>query len=320
MKKLYYAASLLALTSLSVLTGCKKDTEAFPTKQQTNNTYPDLVYTTPWFPTISDADGIFVSAQVTDEKTVVISPYKNVYEYGMAKIAASTGNFGSLTDGGAVTLNDSILVKGNDLSYLSNISSYTLNLANTAIWNIGGSSSVSAMTFTATNNNPTYSYDPANWDSKWAPIYPRTLVPLPPRPYITHLNASSTHSDSVYYNNDTNKAMIKTYLADSTTHTNDSIYNLTVQYQIPIKNYTTNADSVFIYMTDANGFVYKRTALPSDSLATFKPNDFAGYSSFDLPSFKLQVNAINYQSTMVNSKKYYFLKMASSIKYYQATK
>ncbi|HKC69839.1 MAG TPA: hypothetical protein VKG26_16505 [Bacteroidia bacterium] len=312
MKKLYYAASLLAVVSLSVLTGCKKDTVAFPTNPQSNGTYPDLAYTTPWFPTISDADGIFISAQVTDEKTVIISPFVNSYEYGMAKVAGSTGNFSSLVDVGTVTLNDSVLVKGSDFSYLSSISNFTLNLGNGAVWNIGGNA------FTATNTNPTYTYSPTLWDSKWAPVYPRTLYPLPVRPTITHLDSTSTPADSAYYN--ANKSTITTYLSDSTTHVNDSIYNRTVQYEIPIKNYTANADSVFIYMTDDKGFVYKRTALPTDSLATFKPNDFLGYSSYDLTTFKLQVNAINYQNAIINSKKYYFLKMASAIKYYQATK
>ena len=74
-------------------------------------------------------------------------------------------------------------------------------------------------------------------------------------------------------------------------------------------------------MTDnVNGVVYKRTCLPTDSIATFKPNDFPLTTLYDIPTFKLQINAINYQSVLIAPKKYYFLKMASSIKYYQATK
>src|ERR1700741_2436034 len=287
MKKLYYAASLLTLASLSVLTGCKKDTTPFPTNPQSNGTYPDLVYTTPWFPTISDADGIFVSVQVTDEKTVIISPYINLYEYGMAKVANSTGNFSNLADAGTITLNDSVLTKSTALSYLSSITNYTLNLSNTAVWNIAGNGgSIPATTFTNGVSSPTYSYATDQWDSKWTPIYPRTLYALPPRPAITHLTINSTPSDSAYYK--LKKDSILTYLSDSTTHTNDSIYNKTVQYSIPIKHYNTNADSIFIYMTDDKGFVYKRAPLPTDSLASFRPKDFAGYSSYDLPTFKLQ--------------------------------
>lgn len=318
MKKLYYAASLLALASLSLLTGCKKDTTPFPTNPQSNGVYPDLAYTTPWFPTLADADGIFISAQVTDEKTVIISAFTNMYEYGMAKVASSTGNFNSLADGGIITLNDSILVKSTALSYLSSISNYTLGLSSSAIWNMAGSGSVASFTYTATKNNPTYSDTAANWDSKWTPIYPRTLYSLPTRPTITHLGPNSTNADSVYYT--ANTSTILTYLSDSIGRVTDSTYNVTPQFSIPIKHYTTNADTIFIYMTDNNGFVYKRTCLPTDSIASFKPNDFAGYSSYDLTTFKLQVNAINYQSVILNSKKYYFLKMASSIKYYQATK
>ena len=202
MKKLYYAASLLTLASLSVLTGCKKDTTPFPTNPQNNGTYPDLVYTTPWFPTISDADGIFVSVQVTDEKTVIISPYINLYEYGMAKVANSTGNFSNLADAGAITLNDSVLIKSTALSYLSSITNYTLNLSNTAVWNIAGNGgSIPATTFTNNVSNPTYSYATDQWDSKWTPIYPRTLYALPPRPAITHLTINSTSSDSAIARN-----------------------------------------------------------------------------------------------------------------------
>ena len=185
MKKLYYAASLLTMVSLSVLTGCKKDTVAFPTNPQSNGTYPDLAYTTPWFPTIANADGIFISAQVTDEKTIVISPFANMYEYGMAKIASSTGNFNNnLVDGGTIILNDSILAKSTALSYLSSITNYTLGLSNRISWSIAGNgSSVSAITHTwSATSNPIYNYDPATWDSKWVPILPRKLYPVPPYP------------------------------------------------------------------------------------------------------------------------------------------
>jgi hypothetical protein len=324
MKKFYYAASLLALASLSVLTSCKKDTVAFPTNPQSNGNTPDLAYTTPWFPIIHDADGIFVSAQVIDEKTVIVSSYFNTYEYGMAKITNATGNFSGLTDAGAITLNDSVMVKSTALSYLSSIANYTLNLSNTATWKIAGNGTiVPAITrILPGTNNPTYSYDVTTWDVKWAPVHPRHLYALPPRPAITHLTTHSSHLDSLFYI--AHKDSILTYLTDSTTRVVDSTFNVTTQFIIPIKNYTTNADSVFIYMTDINGLVYKRTALPTDVEATFTPNDFANTSSYDLASFKLQVNAIKYShlDTVFGgvSKRYYFLKMASSIKYYQATR
>lgn len=310
MKKIYYAASLLTLASLSVLTGCKKDTTPFPTNPQSNGNYPDLVYTTPWFPTFSDADGIFISAQVTDEKTVIISPFMNEYEYGMAKVANSTGNFSSLADAGTITLNDSILNKSTALSYLSSLTNYTLNLSNTAVWNIAGSGSVPATTFTNNVSSPTYSYTPDQWDAKWVPIYPRTLHHPSALTYSTipHNALDSAHDLAAY------NSALATYITDST-------YNATNQYSIPIKLFTSNADSIFIYMTDDKGFVYKRIpSLLTDTITSFKPNDFAGYSSYDLPTFKLQINAIKYNSTMVGTKKYYFLKMASAIKYYQATK
>jgi hypothetical protein len=316
MKKIFYTASVLATLSVTLFTGCKKDTVAFPDKAQSNGTYSDLAYITPYFPAIADADGILIAAQVTNQKTVIISPYINIYEYGMAKFTNSTGNFASLADAGSITVNDSNLVKSSALSYLSSTSTYSLNFSNSAAWNIGGNGSFQGTTYTLTGANPTYSNSFANWDSKWTPIYPKPLYVVPARPIKSnYTGASGSPGDTIQF-----KADYSTYITDSVTHYKDSVYNATNQYSIAIKNYTSNADTVIIAMVDGSGFSYIRKAPATDSLAYFKPNDFLGYSSYDISTFKLQFNAIKYNSTMVGAKKYYFLKMASYIKYYQATK
>ena len=319
MKKIFYTSALLIVTlSLTVFTSCKKDEGPFPSNTQSNGVSPDLVYITPIFPNIANASGIIISAQVYDEKTVIISPFQNNYEYGMAKFTNVPGNFSSLVDVGSITLNDSNLVKSNVFSYLSSITTFSLNLSNTTSWKFGGNSNLTGFTHTLNGVYPTYADSFQKWDSKWTPIYPRTLYPVPTRPTITHLNPHSTAADSAYYNQ--NVSTIKTYLSDSTTHYNDSVYNVTVQYNIPIKNYISNADSVMIAMIDGSNFSYIRTVAPTDSLAGFKPNDFAGYPEFTLATFKLQINAIKYQDTVINAKNYYFLKMGSYIRYYGATK
>jgi hypothetical protein len=275
MKKIFYTSSVLVALSLTLFTGCKKDTVAFPAKTQTDGTYVDLVYTTPYFPTVADADGILIAAQVTNQKTVIVSPFSNEYEYGMAKFTNATGNFSNLTDAGSITVNDSVLTKTTALEYLSSITNYTLNFSNQSAWNISGNSSnnIPALTYTLTGSNPSYTLDITSWNSNWTPSYPQSLV-----------------TDS------------------------------NVLFTIPIKQYTSNADSVAIAMADNNGFSYHRTVSANDAVAKFRANDFAGYSTYDLKTFNLQVNAIKYNSTAAGTKKYYFLKMQANIKYYQATK
>ncbi len=315
MKKVIYTSTVLAALSLMLFTGCKKDKEVFPTKPQSSGVSTEFSYITPYFPTIADADVIIISAQVHDEKTVVVSPFVNIYEMGLAKAGVSQGNFSSLVSIGNIKLNDSTLYQANDFSYLSNVSTQNLGLSNKASWQISG-----ANTFTYTLNGvcPSYDYSFTSWDNKWIPIYPRTLYPVPARPAITHLSASSSSSDSAFYK--ANKLEITTYLNDSTTHVKDSIYNRTSQYTIPISSYVTNADTVIVTMSDASGFSYIRKIAADSAGIDFMPNTFQGYASYDISTLNLQVNLIRYQDTSVNSKNYYFLKMGSYIKYYGATK
>ncbi len=325
MKKIVYASGVLAALSLTLFTGCKKVNEGpFPAKPQSNGTYQDFSYTTPYFPTLGDADGILISAQVYNEKTEIVSGFYNTYEYGMAKFASGTGNFNTLVDAGNVTLNDSVLAKSSALSYLSSISNFTLNLSSTIAWNVSGNSANGTPAITYTLNpasNPTYSNTINNWDSKWAPIYPRTLYAVPARPPYTHLNSISTAADTAGHI--ANLPAITLFLKDSAQHTTDSVYNATVQYSIPIKGYTANTDTLIIAMIDGAGFSYIRKVAPAiaaDSVANFRPNDFAGYPSYNIGSFTLQINAIKYNWAMINSKKYYFLQMNSNVQYFGATR
>jgi len=318
MKKIVYASGVLAALSLTLFTGCKKDSEAFPTKAQSNGVSTEFSYITPYFPTIADADGILISAQVYDEKTVIVTPFLNTYEYGMAKFTNTQGNFSSLFDAGTIKLNDSTLAKANDLSYLSSTSTFSLGLSGKAMWQISGNNGVPSFNYKLNGVCPAYGYSIPSWDSKWIPIYPRTLYPLPARPTITHINSSSSSSDSAYYN--ANKTDILAYLSDSTTRYKDSVYNATNQYSVPIKNYVVNTDTVIIALMDASGFTYIRKVNATDSVANFKPNDFTGYPNYDITTFNFQVNAIKYQDTTIGAKNYYFLKMGSYIKYYNATK
>ncbi|MEO8761050.1 MAG: hypothetical protein ABI448_09175 [Bacteroidia bacterium] len=316
MKKILYTAGVLALLSVTLFTSCKKDSEAFPTKSQSNGVYnSNFAYITPYFPNIADADGILISAQVYDEKTVIVSPYLNTYEYGMAKFTGTKGNFSVLTNIGGIKLNDSNLVSANDLSYSSSITTTSLGLATKVKWQITGST-IPSFVYTLNGVNPAYSNGITNWDSKWVPIYPRTLYTVPPRP-----SNPLTAQDSVtYYPVLTYTAALNVHKSDSTTRYKDSVYNVTVQYTIPFSNFVTNADTVIIAMQDATGFSYIRKASASDAGADFRPNDFTYSPSYNVTSFNLQVNVIKYQDTTVGSKNLYFLKMGSYIKYYNATK
>ena len=312
MKKIIYVSTVLATLSLTLFTGCKKDKEVFPTKPQSNGSSSDFAYITPYFPTVSDADVIFVSAQVHNGKTVVVSPFMNTYEYGIVKAGMSKGNFTSLVSIGGVKLNDSTLYQANNLSYLSNTSTQVLGLSNKAAWQISG-----ANTFTYTLNGvcPAYGYNFTSWDNKWIPIYPRTLYTVPHRP-----SNPLTAQDSATYPNLSYTAALAVYKGDSTTYITDYNYNLTPQYTIPISNFVTNADTVIVTMFDASGFSYIRKIAADSAGIDFRPNTFKGYPSYDISTFNLQINTIRYQDTTVNSKNYYFLKMGSYIKYYGSTK
>ena len=284
MKKIIYTAGILATLSLTLFTSCKKDTEAFPTNPQSNGVYTEFSYVTPYFPTVADASGIFVSAQVFDEKTVVVSPFVNNYEYGMAKFTNTQGNFTSLTNFGTITLNDSTLTKASDLSYLSATSTFSLNLGHKATWVVSNNPSIPTFTYSLNGVCPTYTNIITNWDNVW--------LPLPP------------HAEVV----------------SSPTYASDVAYNATIQYSIPISQYALNSDTVIIAMMDGSGFSYVRKVASTDSVTSFKPNDFKNYPAVDRTTFNLQISPIKYQDTTIGSKNYYFLKMASYIKYYNATK
>ena len=115
-------------------------------------------------------------------------------------------------------------------------------------------------------------------------------------------------------------AAVAAFKTDSTKRAKDSIYNVTSQFDIPIKKYTENADSVMIAMADGNGFAYRKTVAATDSVAKFAPNDFAGAGNYDISTFIMEISAIKYHNQQVSGKKYYFLQMASYLKYSQTSK
>lgn len=329
MKKIYYSVVVIALLLIVFFTGCKKVNEGpFPTKPNAGGTYTDLAYITPSFPTIGNAIAILIAAQVHDEKTVVVSPFQNNYEYGMAQFTSTPGNFSSMISAGSISLNGNSLTASSTNSYLSPTSNYTIGLSGSTSWQIQGAGSVPGFNYTLNGVYPFYTDSFQNWDNNWLPIYPRKLIPLPTRPTLTHLpdrpvpipNAPPSWwiTDSIYYYQ--NIQTINNYITDSTKHRTDSIYNKTVQWTVPISGYVFNADSVYLILKDGTGFLYQtKVAANVDSVA-FTPNTFANYPSYSVSSFVMELNAIKYRDTVVSGNKYYFLKMGSYIKYYGATK
>jgi hypothetical protein len=319
MKKIYYSVVVLTLLSIFFFTGCKKVNEGpFPSPPNAGGTYTDLAYTTPSFPTIAGASGILIAAQVHDQKTVIVTPFQNNYEYGMAEFASSPGNFSSLISANSVSLNANALTASNNNSYLSSTSNYTIGLSGSTSWQIQGNSSIPTFNYTLNGVYPSYADSFQNWDNNWLPVYPRSLPIVPAQPTVTHINDHSSHSDSTYYNQ--NLSTINTFLSDSLQYATNFSYNKAPQWTVPIRGYVFNADSVYIILKDGTGFFYQtKVATTVDSVA-FSPNTFTGcQSSYDVTSFIMQINAIKYRDTVTSNGKYYFLKMGSYIKYYGAT-
>ncbi|HEX7414094.1 MAG TPA: hypothetical protein VF411_08610 [Bacteroidia bacterium] len=322
MKKVFYTVELFALVSITVFTGCKKINEGpFPAKPSANGVYNDLAYITPSFPNLPDASGILIAAQVHNQKTVIITPFQNNYEYGMAKFTSTPGSFSNLVDVDSIWINGANLAKSSAFSYLSSTSTYSLNFSNATTWKLKGNSNISSLTYTLNGVYPMYSDSFQFWADNWLPIYPRTLNALPTAPTypLPVLSSSSTPQDSLTYNT------AQTYKKDSITYHTNVVYNAKPQWTVPIKQTVTtpgvtNADTVYIVLGDGTGFLYQRKVPATDSIANFAPNDFAGYPSYNVASFTMQLNAIKYKDTVISGKNYYFLKMGSYIKYYGATK
>jgi hypothetical protein len=127
------------------------------------------------------------------------------------------------------------------------------------------------------------------------------------------------HLDSVRWEGDSStfKAALDAYKISLAKHIADSTYNVTPFAVIPIKNYIVNADSVYIIFNDGANFNFVRKVAATDSLCLLIPNDFGNVLSYSLSNLTLQINAIKYSSAIISSKKYYFLRMASYIKYWK---
>lgn len=284
MKKL----SIYAIAAFTLmLTSCKKDKETFPTKAQSNGVTTEQAKIFPIMFTMPDADGMLAAVKAYNYKTVVVNPYLESTEYGMASFTATKGDFSNLTDAGTVTLDTTVLQKNTALQYLSSLNYYSINLQNLLVWNVSGGTSADALTYTATNLTfPKDTLDPSSWGSDW----------LPP----------------VY----------KDYTAEpfGDQRSKDSVYDNSVAFKIPntILGGAANCDTIIIRFKDNNGTTFVRGMSPSNSQgATFYPYQFQNTAAFDNKSLTLEINAIkiDHISTMPSGRKYYFLKQSSYIKY-----
>jgi len=324
MKKIYYSVVALALLSIAFFTGCKKINEGPPPfPPNANGTFNDLTYITPTFPSIANASAMLIAVQAHDQKTVIVTPFQNNYEYGMAQFSSSPGNFSSLINAGSLLVNSIGLTPSSTNSYLSPATNYTIGFTNNVSWQIGGGNGVPAFNYSLNNVFPLFTDSFQNWADNWLPIYQRAMpfVPLPAAPTYPLPNIvptptyTPTHADSVTYN------LAQVYKTDSASDNVVSTYNKTPQWTVPIKGYVFNADTVFIILNDFNGFFYQtKVAATVDSVA-FTPNTFSvSPSSYNVATLTMQVNAVKYRDTVIHGNKFYFLKMGSYIKYYGATK
>lgn len=286
MKKLIYTGKILTILSLVVLTSCKKDSKVdFPKQATSNGNQADFTYRTPSFPDLKDADGILIAAHVRNYWVITKdSPFEKEFQYGMAKFTNTTGNFSSLADADSVVVDTSNLTKAADYSYMSNPTTYSLNFGKTNTWKVKGAGSIGGTTITDPSSDPTYNYFnsgttgyPKYFDDTWVPTAPKN-------PALTHI---------------------------------DTVFNTTPFAVFPIKGYVQNTDSVIVTFQDDNGFSFTKKAAATDSLLTITPNELLNYPSANQNSLTLQINLVKYHNVMVGSKKYYYLKMGSYIKYWK---
>jgi hypothetical protein len=330
MKKLIYTGKFLTLLSLVILTGCKKDSKVdFPKQTTSSGNTADFAFTAPNFPTIKDADGILIAVQAHNYYKVTVNPFEKTFEYGMAEFTNTTGNFSSPVSAGTVVV-DTTTLESSGAWYLSPIRSYSLNFSSAPInWSVSGAGSMpSANQSLAASSEPAYNYGGEHFET-WIPALPRTLItvptkPTPPAPLSSYTTTAGhpDHADSVNYNTNLYPPylnLLSTYQLDSAKRRSDSIFNITPIFVMPVKGYTTGTDTLFIILNDGQNFYYERKILPTDSVANFTPNDFAAYPSApNQTNYSVQVNAVKYSSAMVGSKKYYYLKMGSYIKFWRA--
>ncbi len=299
--------SLLAVSLSLFVASCKKDTGEFPKQSSGGGNTQDFVYGTATLPSIADADGIIAAADVHNYRTLVISPFEKRYQYGLAAFTNTTGNFSALTSGGAVTVDTSALTAQSSGLYQSYPTTYSLNFASANSWNITGSGSVPAMTYTLTNPIPTYSLFPAStggsyyvsfWKDDWIPAQPRkTPKPLPVIP-----------PGGTGY---------ATYKTDSIKFINDSIYDFVPYIKIPVTGYSANADSAVVKWHDNAGFYFEKRYAATDSIKV-RRIDFDGYPSYQQDAdFQMEISVVKYNSIMVGVKKYYYLRMKSFVRYYR---
>ena len=292
MKKLINTGKFLAILSLVILQSCKKDSKVdFPTQTPAGGNYADFTYNTPTIPSIADADAILAAVHVHNYRIVTKSPVEKEYQYGMAFFANTTGNFSSLVAADSVSVDTAKLVMGSDNSYISNTSTYSLNFSGTNTWKVKGIGSVSAATYTDVSADPTFTYftsaTPKYWDDSWVPLSAKDSITNP------------------------------TTAADLAANIQTRIYNFKINYTIPIKAYASNADTVFIIFNDGAGYNYQRKVAATDSIATFKPMDFWGMSGYSLSNLTMQINAVKYHNAVAGTKKNYYLKVGSYIKYWK---
>ncbi|HWY38066.1 MAG TPA: hypothetical protein VNY73_05875 [Bacteroidia bacterium] len=350
MKKLIYTGKILTILSLVVLAGCKKDSKvAFPSKSTSNGTYGDFVYGTPTLPTIMDADGILAAIHVHNYRIVTISPVEKEYQYGMAMFANTTGNFSSLTNADSVWINGMVCANTNN-TYLSDATTYSIGLGGTVSWNVKGAGSVPAMTNSVPSGDPAYA--PFSISSggyltdTWLPTFTVTLTTVTRKPTTGVSPPVADHSDTVLYwgisaphpnhpdsvrwkaDSSEFRNALTSYQTTLAKHIADSVYNITPYAYIPLKvsnssgstAYLSNTDTVFVIYNDGAGFSYTRKVPATDTTIALRPSDFNYVQqSYKTSNFIMQMNLVKYYPVTSGSKKYYYLKMGSYIRYWRTS-
>jgi hypothetical protein len=142
--------STISISAIMLLSSCSKKAE--DAASNINNTTNTPSVTTPTF-----ADGYGTLAAVATTTYQLVSGMNIPVQLNLGVAAFYASGSGSMTDGGTVTINGKALTKQSNNSYVYQSLTDPLSFSGAISWNVSGSSSVPAISYSNDRPVPTYS-------------------------------------------------------------------------------------------------------------------------------------------------------------------
>ena len=149
MNRIFRSILLISFSVIVILSGCTKSSDNNPTNNPTNSSSAPT-------PSFGDASGTFAAVTSVSYQTVAGITIPLTVNTAVGALFTSAGS-GSYVDGGNVALNSKTLSKQSNNSYVYQNLTDPLTLGSTNSWNVSGSSSVPAFSYTYNRSMPGYS-------------------------------------------------------------------------------------------------------------------------------------------------------------------